>query len=349
MLLFLRYLGNDNRYHNVFIDSGYERTFRFVLEDEINRIQNNEEKIDLWIISHIHDDHIGGAIKYLDVIQNGELTDIVNEWLYNPPRISRTDNTKRKFETSEAMSIHQGDLLYQYLIQNSKLSNIEITNKLLPIDLLGLKMTILSPSPTKLAALRNKYFNDSVWESIEGEDVSTAKASLGNDYHIPIISFDLSLWKEDKSVENGSSISILTELKDKKILWLADSHPSDIVEQLVKMGFSTENQITCDFVKVSHHGSNGNNSSGLFNLIDCQNYIFSVNGENIYNLPMKECISRILRSSMRNINTHYNLYFTYDNKTLRDIFICDGKEIYNELNFTVHYLAAEKYLHFDLL
>lgn len=344
----IRYFGNDNKYHNVFIDSGFHRTYRSVLANEIDYINNNDELIDLWCISHIHEDHIAGALKYIEVIQDGEVKDIVKEWVYNPPRGRSDDIAKGKNKISTASSIDQGDLLHKYLIQNSKLPSIDVTSELLPIDLFGLKITILTPAPAKLAALRKKYCNNSALERIEQDAISVARASLGNDYLIPTKSFNLNLQNEDYSVENGSSISMLTEFNNTKILWLADSHPTDIVKQLVKMGYSNENRITCDFIKVSHHGSSGNNNSELYDLIDCQNYLFSVNGENIYNLPSKACIARILRSRMRNMNTHYNLYFTYDNKTLRNIFKCDGEEIYDELNYSVHYLTEKKYLEFDL-
>ena len=40
----IRFLGNDNKYHNIFIDAGYERTFRHALETKIQeRIKKNEK------------------------------------------------------------------------------------------------------------------------------------------------------------------------------------------------------------------------------------------------------------------------------------------------------------------
>lgn len=53
-----------------------------------------------------------------------------------------------------------------------------------------------------------------------------------NDYKTLINDFDLEKWNEDDSIENGSSISILMEYNNKKILWLADSHPSDVVNSI---------------------------------------------------------------------------------------------------------------------
>jgi beta-lactamase superfamily II metal-dependent hydrolase len=344
---YIRFLGNDNKYHNVFIDSGYERTFRHILENEIQNIGNNNETIDLWIISHIHDDHIGGVVKYIDTIKSGEFKDIVNQYFYNPPRIY--DFKKSTKSISEFVSIGQGDLFYEYLKSNEKLLGFDILNSMDPIELRGLKITILSPSSKKLDNLRSKYSLDSSksLEREEDEEISLAMAPKQNDYKILIDDFDLNKWKEDDSIENGSSISVLTEYNNKKILWLSDSHPTDILYTLTKMGFNQKNKLVCDWVKVTHHGSKGNNSDALYDLIECNNYVFSVNGENKHNLPSKECIARILRNKQRSKKSKYNFYFTYDNETLRSIFKMENDNIFEEYNFEVIY-GTDKYLNIKL-
>lgn len=343
----IRFLGNDNKYHNVFIDSGYERTFRHVLENEIQNIVVNNEIIDLWIISHIHDDHIGGVVKYIDTVNDGEYNDIVKQYFYNPPRIYGVNKSGKSI--SEFKSIGQGDVFYEYLKSKNKLLDNDITNLIEPIELYGLKLTILSPSSNKLDSLRSKYPLDSnkLLEREEDEKISEAVTTKQNDYKTLINDFNFDKWKEDDSVENGSSISVLTEYNNKKILWLADSHPTDIVNSLEKLGFNQDNKIVCDWIKVTHHGSKGNNSDALYSLIECNNYLFSVNGENKHNLPSKECIARILRNKGRNNNLKYNLYFTYDNETLRSIFKMENDNIYSQYNFDVIY-SNDKYLTFKI-
>lgn len=344
---YIRFLGNDNKYHNVFIDSGYERTFRHILENEIQNIVGNNEIIDLWIISHIHDDHIGGVVKYIDTINDGEYSDIVKQYFYNPPRIYNVNKSPKSI--SEFKSIGQGDVFYEYLKTNNKLLDYDITNLIEPIELYGLKLSILSPTSNKLDRLRSKYplYSNKLLEREEDEKISEAVAPKQDDYKTLIDDFNFDKWKEDDSVENGSSISVLTEYNNKKILWLADSHPTDIVNSLEKLGFNQDNKIVCDWVKVTHHGSKGNNSDSLYSLIECNNYLFSVNGENKHNLPSKECIARILRNKGRNNNLKYNLYFTYDNETLRSIFKMENDNIYSQYNFDVIY-SNEKYLTFKI-
>ena len=343
----IRFLGNDNKYHNIFIDSGYERTFRHALENEIQNIVGNDEAIDLWIISHIHDDHIGGVIKYIDAVKDGEYIDVVNQYLYNPPRVY--DFEKSMKNISEFVSIGQGDILYEYLKSNNKLLDYDVTNSVQSIELCGLKLTILSPTANKLGSLRSKYPLDSnkSLEREEDEEISEAVTPKQNDYRTLINDFDLDRWKEDSSVENGSSISVLAEFNNNKILWLADSHPSDIVSSLKKLGFNQDNKIACDWVKVTHHGSKGNNSDALYNLIDCNNFLFSVNGENKHNLPSKECIARILRNKQRKKNSKYNFHFTYDNQTLKSIFNVENENVFKEHNFEVFY-SEKKYVNVSL-
>lgn len=344
----IKFLGIDDKYHNVFIDSGFERTFRFVLGDEIKEIEKDNEVIDLWILTHIHDDHIGGVIKYLDLIKTGEFKDIVNQWYYNIPRFYSISNSSLKISSSK--SISQGDIIYEYLKMNERISDIDVTCEIPEIDLFGMKLTILSPSVEKLNKLREKYPFGSINELEKSEitSISEAKAPKPNDYKIRLVDFNIEDFTEDNSIENGSSISMITEYNKKKILWLADSHPSDVVASLKKLGYSNDNQLECDWVKVSHHGSTGNNSTELYDLIKCNNYLLSANSENKHNLPFKKCIARILRSENRDLDLKYNLYFTYNNETIKSIFKIDGEEIFNKFNFKVAFLSDSKFLEIEI-
>ncbi len=333
----LRYLGSDNMYHNIFIDSGFSRTFRHSIDFEIQSITEKSERIDLWVISHIHDDHIGGALKYIDTILDRTRNDIVDTWYYNPPRNYNFEPKKLK-STSSAMSIGQADKLYEYLKSTNKLLEFDITNELPSINLFGLTITILTPNTECLKLLREKYNTATQFEKEESQQISQAISVMGNDYHIPFGEFDLDNFQEDNSIENQSSISMLIEFKGNNSLWLADSFSSDIANSLQRLGYNKENPLICEYVKVSHHGSSGSNASSLFDVITCSNYLISSNGENKYNLPNKECLARIIRNPQRNMNTKYKLYFNYDNTTLRRVFDIDGTAIFDELNFETLFL-----------
>jgi hypothetical protein len=253
-----------------------------------------------------------------------------------------------KDSISNPKSIDQGDYVYEYLLQENKLSENDISTQLPTRDFWGLKLTVLSPTPIKLANLREKYSKseNKTLERNEVSSISDAKAIKKYDFDRLIESFDLNNWEEDNSIENGSSIAVLTELLDKRVLWLGDAHPSVIVSQLKKMGYSMKNPLKCDYVKVTHHGSKGNNSIELYELIQCNNYIMSVDGKNRHYLPTKESIARILRNSNRPKDSYYSFYFTYNDEILKSIFNIDGKEVFDKWRFTVHFLSDKKYYSF---
>lgn len=344
----IRYLGSDGNYHNIFIDAGYRRTYKNIISPHVNDIQASGESIDLWIVSHIHDDHIGGIEQFIKQVKTGESKDTINKWFYNRPR--RTNqSTENKNPVSAPKSIRQGDILAKYLENVDKIPEQDIVSSKEPIDLFGLKIYILTPSSERLHKLRTKYESDPKLplEKHEGELISEAKRAIKDDYHIRLNEFDLSIWDEDESIENGSSISVLTEYDGIRTLWLADAHPSDIVSALNSMGYNNDNKIVCDWVKVTHHGSKSNNSDELCSIIDCRNFLFSADSKNKHKLPAKESIARILRNEHREIDKHYTLYFTHDNKVLQNIFANENESIYDELNFSTVFSGESKFLKFE--
>lgn len=338
---YLVYQGNDSKMHHVLVDSGYERTYRHVLSDVID----SAPMIDLWVVSHIHDDHIGGAIAYARAVLRGEFADKVEQWCYNHPRPAVLAVTgEGGSAVSKAASIGQGDELTAYLLSRNKLPQADVVNTLKAMNLYGLQFHWLSPSPRKLKKLRDKYTDASVpLEKDEWSKVSAAKAASGNDYYLKIEDFDLSGWKQDTNIDNGSSVAFLTDLNGFRVLWLTDAHPRVLVKALKNMGHTPLKRLRCDYVKVTHHGSKGNNSDALYSLIDCRHYVISADGENRHYLPSKESIARILRNGQRNIKAdRYYFYFTYDNSTLRRIFQVDGEEGLAVWNFEVNYIPLGK-------
>jgi beta-lactamase superfamily II metal-dependent hydrolase len=127
----------------------------------------------------------------------------------------------------------------------------------------------------------------------------------------------------DDSSTNGSSISFILEINDKKILMLGDSHPDIIVENLKKI--YDDFPIQFDLIKLSHHGSFANNSPELLTMIDSNKFVFSTNG-GIYNHPDIETVAWIVTKKDVRLRT---LYFNYElaitNKLMNDKY----KEKYN--------------------
>lgn len=327
----LEYTGNDGSIHNIMIDGGFSATYRQLLRSEINKI----EIIDLWIATHLHDDHINGIVAYIKDVNQSIMMDKVQMWLYNLPRWE--DVVKISDDVSVATGMRSSNILSSFLIAKSKnRSNIVAGNS---VNIAGLQIEVLSPDESSLSLLQSKYSNKDVdFEHIEDCKVSSSMSAKTDDYHYRLENFTLDMFEEDDNVENGSSIATLITYEGKSVLWLSDSHPSIIISALSNLGYSKKNPLSCDIVQVAHHGSRLNNSLLLFEMIKCKTYIFSANGENRYYLPSKLTLARILRNPQRDVvNDRYQIHFTADNKTLRRIFAIDTKDIFDRLNFEVYY------------
>lgn len=139
---------------------------------------------------------------------------------------------------------------------------------------------------------------------------------------------------EDKTPTNGSSIAFILKIKEKLLLFLADSHPGLILKSLLE--YQPEGIINFDTIKVSHHGSFNNISPNLLEKIDSGIYIFSTNG-NKHNHPDKETIAHIVG---RKSEFERKLFFNY--KTLNSEYF-NNKDWMKAYNYSIHYLNQDNY------
>ena len=179
---------------------------------------------------------------------------------------------------------------------------------------LGVKFIILSPHEENLKKLLNK------WKDEEPESIKTAKTT---DYNKPLLELRSRNTSHDKSIHNGSSISFILEIENKKLLFLADSFHTTILKSLNEL---YKNTIDFDLVKLSHHGSKYNTSDKLLKKINCNKYIISTDGS-IHSHPHKETLAKIIDNTPDS-----ELYFNYIDLAKR-IFTEQDKK---DFSFTVY-------------
>jgi metal-dependent hydrolase (beta-lactamase superfamily II) len=107
----------------------------------------------------------------------------------------------------------------------------------------------------------------------------------------------------DTDVVNRSSITIVIEFEGKRLLFLGDSSPIDIQEEMERYIKNNTNKF--DLVKVSHHGSKNNLSKEMVKMIDCEKYLISTNGKK-FNHPDIETIVKIIFLGNSNKKIHFN-------------------------------------------
>ncbi len=321
---------NENK-TKILIDTGTKRTYS---DGTLKKLFKNNSEIDLLILTHIDEDHIGGMIKYFGDTNKKE--NIFKKIWFNSDRLIKEylkfeTNTIQEIQILESsnkeMSIKQGISLEKEIEEtNVWFDKTILANDLFNID--GVKMQILSPEIETLKEL--SY----VWEI---EKSSQTKMAYKTDYHKSIVELKETVkdeLEEKGSLANRSSIAFLLTHLDKNILFGGDAFPSVICSSLKRLGFSNTNKLKLDLFKVSHHCSKFAVNNELLQILDCDNFVISTNGHG--GLPSKECLTRIISYNEKAI-----LHFNYSNTTISNIFFDNEQQ---DNSFIINYLDKQNYI-----
>lgn len=306
---------------NLLIDGGpkaaYERRNRKGdLHRALSEIKEKGERIDLLILTHVDDDHVGGLLEGFK--HNGLLAELVDEVWFNsgrsihrafgqvedPSNLLEFDSVRTGTDADNQTSIGQG-VKFEDFITGQRIWDQELIETGQVHDFYGAKITILSPARSNLEKLLGKWTREAP-DSLTSADQK--------DYDL---SFDELLaedtFKEDSSVHNGSSIALLFESDGARLLLLADAH-DDVVQASIRAlkdeagdFYSEANSLEVDYVKLSHHGSQYNTSSAFLRLVKSENFIVSTDGSK-HGLPNKRTLARIAKH-----HTGAKFWFNYPN------------------------------------
>lgn len=324
-----------DKMHNIIIDGGTPKTYAISFSEQIKLFQQSGENIDLLVITHIDDDHIGGIVNYF----SDESSDkkLLKEAWFNSGKMlidhfGGEIDPKRRVKIipkgAISMSVPQGQSL------EAALEKLAIWKHPLLISghqeiIGGVTLQVLSPNLGALEMLNKK------WET-EKSDTISMSSNKHDDFHIDIKNLVIRDFKQDAAVPNGSSIAFLATAGKRKALFLADSHPSTVIASLEDLKYSRDKKLKLDMVKVSHHASKGNTSTELLEMIDCKRFVVSTDGSK-HGLPDKEAIARIIHQF-----PNCTIYFNYKNEITQSIFTEQDKLDYP--NFDVCYLSDTNYI-----
>lgn len=302
----VKYEGVSGARHVVLLDMGYQSAY---FEAKKTALADVDE-IDLCVLSHIHEDHIGGAQRYVNEVSEGEDEPIVKEWWFNAKRVTASVSSTK---VGSRISPKQANEIAAYLTTNYDTmlwkNNIRAGQR---YEYDGLAITVLSPK-TAIECEDVPYGED--------ERVNVQLGRKVNDYDVAVKDFDVTKFTEDTKEEHRSCVALLLDFAEKRFLWMADALPSVVNESLRKLGYSKKKPLECEYMTLSHHGSKGNTSMELLSMIRCEKYIVTGDGANAYNLPDKETFARVIGHCGEDVQ----LYATVMDWELRDVFKVDGK------------------------
>lgn len=327
--------------HYILIDGGYVNTYNKYLLPKLVEIANNGGTIDVIVVTHIDEDHISGIIKLLE---EDVLPISIKEIWYNGYKhiqsvaiVSEEDEIfahknickETNVVSPKSISAKQGCTLSTLIARKGLLWNGPTKGHtmkgVISYSLGSATIHILSPNNDDISnvelfwkkrlikdGLLSKAHSNEYWD--DAFEFSLSKDKPGFHFHKKKVSksYDLLKIKEEKympdeSATNGSSIAFVLEVEGKRVLFLGDAHAETIVESLITLYGKKNAPFRFDAVKLSHHGSFNNNSPKLLEIITCDKWLISTNGDK-YNHPDLPTLAHIITNGNNNAS---KFYFNY--------------------------------------
>jgi len=266
---------------------------------------NGKRHIDLFVVTHIDHDHIGGASLLLNDRELGlSFSDI---W-FNAPPARRTRGVAEGESLAKLMGVGERALPWNVAWSGGPVGTpaegggVELTGVGAP------RVTLLSPTPERLSELNRVWAKELERLRRKERDQPEPEPSPTRGAVPSLEDLAERRTPTDKSVPNGSSIALLVEHQGASILLSADAFSPVLVPALRALAKrrGIHGRIEVDAFKLSHHGSRANVTNELLTAVKTKHFIFSTNNK-YFNHPNDEAVARVIVNGEQP-----TLWFNYD-------------------------------------
>lgn len=269
--------------HHLVIDGGPEHAG--VLAGEVERriaaAPDGVLHIDLLVVTHIDNDHIGGVLELIEKLPDGlsfgdiwfnGYAHLVAADLLGVAQADRLSNLLSESDLPWNRAFGGGPIFVPEGDQLPRLRRNDV-----------LELTLLGPSKDALVRLAREWD-----ESVQTGETEPAPPPpppadlLGRRDDWPPV-FEALLkerFEPDTGAPNGSSIAMLLDYGGRRVLLGADATAGQLsasIRRLLDEEGSGE-RLILDACKVSHHGSKKNTDLELLGLVRCERWLISTDG-----------------------------------------------------------------------
>ncbi|HVF13697.1 MAG TPA: MBL fold metallo-hydrolase [Acidimicrobiales bacterium] len=297
--------GTEKEPHRLLIDGGQAGSFPAVAQ----RLRSFDGPIDLLVVTHVDNDHVGGAVKLLS---DAELASRFGGiWFNGFVHLERFSGllgpihgerlTARIVELGLPWNAGWPDPIQPGAGQPPVGGPVVVGDEP-PVMALagGATATVLSPTPEKLAELLP------VWQEVveaaglrpgvEGtEEPASELVAPGLLGGVTLEDLAGSDTDDDAAEANGSSIAFVFEFGGVRVLFGADAHPDALLAGLSRLA-GADGRYAVQACKLPHHGSSGNVTSRLVAALDCPLWMISTNGRRFHH-PDDEALARVIHGA----------------------------------------------------
>lgn len=277
--------------HRMLVDGGPAIAY-----DEVSRRLG--DPLDLLVMTHIDADHIDGTIL---LTNDAELDVPIGEVWYNgAPQLG------------EYLAPGQGEILGAILAErglawNSSFDGRAVAAGLPTRSFSGLRLTVLGPDASALRLLADHWaetLREARWQMGSVSEALDALAArrrlqpespfLARTPPVDVPSLSRVRAGKDRSVANASSIVLLAEYGDSKVLLAGDVTP-DRLRVAVRRYLDVQglDALPLTAFKLPHHGSSKNITGELLEWLPADRYLFSSDG-GYYDHPEDTAVAKVI-------------------------------------------------------
>lgn len=286
--------------HGLVVVDGGPTNCGYILQNKLKGLGTP----DLMVLTHYDDDHIGGILQLVSTCLDDNTIPAKEVWANCAGYVEVANDKSTNAKQGVALSVKLNELKEKHgMIWCDDLSEGFKAN--LPFA----SIEVVSPPDTIRRMVIKKQE--------EGQQLLQASQMNDSNLKKPIAELAEYIPKEpdlnkDTELANASSIAFILKCDDLSVLMLGDSYPQNVERYLRRKGYSEDNPLVVNFVKISHHGSRNNTSNSLLDIIRCDKFIISTNGGKCRsNHPDRITIAHILCHPERDMGTKIHLFFNY--------------------------------------
>jgi len=297
----------NNRKCRIVVDGGPAFTYK-QLRKFFSDLPDQDRVIDLLIVTHIDEDHIGGIVSLLE---DTALNVAVKEVWFNDLEYAAAPYSRRNMTAIETFGVPHGIRLAKLIEDLAIPWNEAFGRRAICLEPSGkavlhsltknCEISLLSPSSADLHGLAEKWREEIASKSTEAviddtPEIETYGASRNSWEDLAKSDFD-----PDTSVTNLSSIAFLLKVGTIQVFFGGDASSPTVLNALSSLPHSPG---TISAFKLSHHGSARNTCESLLSALPAEKYLFSANGRHGH--PSLETIARVAKFGPADAELHFS-------------------------------------------
>lgn len=327
--------GDPKAPRRVLIDGGATGTYKRALRERLRNLPPDTRRFELLVVTHIDADHIAGILDLLEDKETGfQAKDVwFNGYRHLPD------------EKPETLGPVQGERLTDFLVKPGVTWNGEFKKAAIVVPTAGelprveleggLILTLLSPTPGKLADLKPEWEKEVRKAGLDPNQPRPGEVESPEGFELlgspDVEALAAEAFSEDTAKPNGSSIAVLAEFEGRRLLLTGDAHPGVMMAAIKRL--ARGGRLAVDACKLPHHGSKSNVNRQFIQALDCRKWLFSTNGAH-FKHPDRQAVARVIKWGGAQPELSFNYRTRYND-------VWDGKPLRERFGYKVSYPASD--------